>query len=407
MGGEGGMILLGSFLHREELAELLGRALEDRFTSEDARRIKVLVNLNAYAARTWSDAFATELFRDLHGTELASFPATCKGVLKDLIAENPATHSKRIDELLSKYRQFPEDFYRETPYDGMIFTMGDPPRYAGSRRIKRVRRIAEKSARRLIDYMYEQIRQRADELASERARRLGIPKDQLITPREEMAAEFHHAERRVLKSIREHLFVAAMPHFHIDDVVGIRILADPDLADRFEGWLSERDDLSIVDEKHFSGDFVGRNMVVAYRLPRALLKAREPDGENAERMISRGVAPDVESLRALYRRFLDEAEGHVRFEVLLIDYEQLVESEVGRSMHEGHVIDQRDNQVYRGRLATNVEALMNWLFAFALSPMTTFDGLPILMRGTYLPDYFDRIQRRLYESPQGQQGLTL
>jgi hypothetical protein len=408
-GFQGGknVILLGSFLHRDELDDLLGRALEDRFTAADARRLKVIVNLNAYAARTWSDAFATELFQALHGVELACSPATCKSALKDLIVANPPVHNRRVDELLTRYAQFPEDFYRETPYDGMIFTTDDPPRYGGSRRIKRVRRIAEKSARRLVDYMYDQIRQRADELASERARRLGIPKDQLITPVEEMAAEFTHAERRVLKSIREHLFVAAMPHFHIDDVVGIRVLADADLAERFDAWLGDRPDLSVVDEKRFSGDFVGRNMVLAYRLPLDRLRRAVPTGEHADRLISRGVAPDQATLEAEYLRFVDGAEGHVRFEVLLIDYEQLLESEIGRSMHEAHVLDQRENQVYKGRLATNVEALMNWLFAFALSPCTSFDELPIRMRGTYLPDYFDRIHRRLYELPHGQHGLTM
>ena len=155
------------------------------------------------------------------------------------------------------------------------------------------------------------------------------------------------------------------------------------------------------------GVLSGRNMVVAYRLPRERLRLAAPTGEHAERLISRGVAPDLASLNAVYRRFVDEAEGHVRFEVLLIDYEQLLESEIGRSMHEGHVLDQRENQVYKGRLATNVEALMNWLFAYALSQCTTFDSLPIQMRGTYLPDYFDRIHRRLYDPPHGQHGLTM
>jgi hypothetical protein len=401
------MIVLGSFLRREELAELLGRALEDRFTSEDALRLKALVNFNAFAARTWSELFAAELFRDLYAIQLPSRQASWKGTLKDLIASNPPVMNPRIEELLARYQQFPEDFYRDTPYDGTIFTVGEPPCYAGSRRIKRVRRIAEKSARRLVDYMYDQIRQRADELATERADRLGIPKDQLITSLEEMDAEFSHAERRVLKSIREHLFVAAMPHFHIDDVVGVRVLADPGLADRFQTWLADRRDLSIVDEKHFSGKFQGRNMVVAYRLPLDRLRGVVPSGDAAERMISRGVASSVPELQSMYLEFLNRSEGHVRFEVLLIDYEHLLESEIGRSMHEAHVLEQRENQVYKGRLASNVEALMNWLFAFALSPSTTFDELPIVMRGTYLPDYFDRIHRRLYDYPHGPHGLTM
>lgn len=401
------MILLGSFLHHEELAEILGRALEDRLFPEDARRLKLLINLNSFAIRSYSTLFATELFREIFGSGVGTVAATEKSVMKDLIVGNPHYLNPRIIELIDGYQRFPEDYYRETPYDGMLFTTGDPPRYQGSRRIKRIRRIAEKSARRLIDYIYEQIRQRADELAAERARHLGIPKERLVTPEAEMAAEFAHAERRVLKSIRDDLFVAAMPYFHIDDVMGIRIVVTEESARLFDDYLASRPDLSIVDEKRFSGDFRGRNMVVAYRLPTDAMLAELPDDVFCANMVSRGVAASGSEIHALYRKFVTSAEGYVRFEILLIDYEQLLESEIGRSMHEDHVRAQRDAQVYTGRLAQNTEALMYFLFAFALSNRGDFGEMPIKLRGTYLPDYFERVQRRLYGLPSGALSLTM
>jgi hypothetical protein len=401
------MILLGSFLHRQELADIIGRALEARLRPEDAFRLKVLVNLNSYALRLYSSTLAESIFRDVVGTDVAQLRAHTKGELKDLIASNPPYVTSRIDDLVQRYRKFPEDYYRETPYEGVAFTVGDPPRYVGSRRIKRIRRIAEKCSRRIVDYLIEQVRQRADELAAERARRVGVSKEQLITPPDEMAEEYRHAERRVMKSVREGLFAAAMPQFYIDDGVGIRIVASAASSPGIDEYLRGRPDLTVVDEKRFSGRYSGRNMVMAWRLPRDALALHVPD-EAAERvLLARGVAPNRHALLDRWSDFVLTAEGHVRFEVALIDYEALLESEIGRSMHEEHILELREMPQYRGRLAQNVESLMLFLFAYALSSATTLDELPIRLNGTYLPDYIDSVLRPLYDQGAGVVGLTM
>lgn len=399
------MILLGSLLHHEELAHLLGRALEDRFGAGDAARLKVIINLNSYVVRLYADLFADRLFRDVVGEGMRTSSAHTKGELKDLVVACPPYTNTRIDELVTRYRRFPEDYYRETPYEGLVFTAGSPPGYVGSRRIKRIRRIAEKCARRLIDYMVEQIRRRADELAVERALRLGIPKDKMITPHEEMVAEFAHAERRVLKSIRDGLLVAGMPQFFLDDVVGIRILTTPENAQRVDDYLASCTDLSIVDEKRFSGDFSGRNRVVVWRLPREELLARVPGEAVCDALVARGVESEPRRIAALYEEFIRSDAGHVRFEILTLDYEQLLESEIGRSMHEDHIRAQRERVEYTGRLAQNVESLMIYLFAFAQSSATTMTEMPIKLRGTYLPDYLASLLRDLYAPNAGNLGL--
>jgi hypothetical protein len=235
---------------------------------------------------------------------------------------------------------------------------------------------------------------------------LGIPRDQLITPPEEMAEEFAHAERRVLKAIRDGLFAAAMPQFYIDDVVGIRILATPANAQRVDDYLASCTDVSIVDEKRFSGDFNGRNSVVVWRLPQEELLAHPPSAALSDALLARHVAADHERLGALYRDFIRSDAGHVRFEILTLDYEQMLESEIGRSMHEDHIRAQRDKVEYTGRLAQNVEALMVYLFAFAQSSSLEMRESPIKLRGTYLPDYLHSLLRELYAPNAPHIGLT-
>ncbi len=401
------MVLLGSMLHREELADILGRAIEDRLEPHDPARLKRIVNLNSYAMRRWSTIFATRLFEAVRGSDVQTVSVRTKGELKDLIIANPYYLTPRIETLINRYRRYPEDFYRETPYEGLIFVQGDPPRYVGSRRIKRVRRVAEKCARRLIDYLFEQIRRRADELADERARHHGIPKELLITPPEEMAAEFQHAERRVLKSIRQGQFLATMPQFFIDDVVGIRVLVSPEVAPRVQEYLDSHPDLGVVDEKRFSGNFVGLNRVLSYRFPADEVVKEPPSDAACDVLVQRKVAADAGEARRLCRDFVLSGEAEVRFEILLINFEELMESEVGRSMHEEHILEQRDKQEYRGRLARNIEALMAFLFAFALSPKAMFDRLPIHVGGSYLDDYLDSVMRSLFSCTTGTLGLTL
>ncbi len=388
------MVLLGSMLHREELADILGRAIEDRLEPDDPTRLKRIVNLNSYAMRVWSTHFAVRLFEAVRGPDVQTVSVRAKGELKDLVVANPYYLTPRIETLINRYKKYPEDFYRETPYEGLLFVQGEPPRYVGSRRIKRVRRVAEKCARRLIDYLFEQIRRRADELAEERARHHGIPRELLITPPDEMVAEFQHAERRVLKSIREGQFLVTMPQFFIDDVVGIRVLVSPEVAPRVEEYLATHPDLAVVDEKRFSGNFVGLNRVLSYRLPVDEVVKEPPPSAACEVLVQR-------------REFVPTGEGEVRFEILLINFEELMESEVGRSMHEEHILEQREKQEYRGRLARNIEALMAFLFAFALSPRPTFERLPIQVGGSYLDDYLDSVMRSLFSCTTGTLGLTL
>jgi hypothetical protein len=306
-----------------------------------------------------------------------------------------------MEAMIAHYRRFPEDYYRETPFEGRIYYLGDGDgrTYVLSSRAKRMRRIAEKSARRIIEYIFREIQRRADELAEQRAWQLGIPKDRLITPVEQQIEEFAHAERRLIKAIRTGKVVdgprADLP---INDVAGVKVITDFVPLDRLRRFFDEGRRIEVLEEQKHEGRYNATNFVVRWRLDREQLLAQAPDDRVAGILISRGVAtPD--SLGDVYREFVRTADEHVNVEVIAASYQEMMESEIGRAMHENRIIEQRRAQGYRGHLAKNVEYLVEYALAFAMSPMRTIPDVPLRVWVKYMPDTFDDALKQLWGIP--------
>jgi hypothetical protein len=394
------MLYIESFVHRVRLAEVVSRWVVNRPRPEDARRIKEIVNFNSYIARIWVDRLATSLLEELWGKTPKSFACKTKGQLKDFLVQNPRYTTPRIDELVSRYRAFPEDYYRDSPLDGRVYFAEESGRqvYVGSTRIKRFRRIAEKGSRQIVDYMYERIRSSADALAEERARRLGIAKDQLITPQEEQVAEFMRAERRLLEMIRQGEIQNEFPILSIPDVVGIKLIAEGSQYDQLLESLRRDERCKLLEVEHHTGRYNAINMRVAYTIPRELLAARPPVGRVVKIFNYRGF--NSEDLVARYQTFLDSAEDHVLLEIIVSDYPEFLESEIGRSMHEERIFEQRSKRDYNSHLATNVLFLMDLILSLCLSPYAgPVTDVPIKLWVKYMPDTLDRLVRRLYNIP--------
>jgi hypothetical protein len=86
-------------------------------------------------------------------------------------------------------------------------------------------------------------------------------------------------------------------------------------------------------------------------------------------------------------------------ELILSTFADMVESELGNSLHEERIVAQRDTKVYRGYIPMNVEFLIEYLFAVGASPHIHIGRLPIKLWGRYLPDtVIDQI-RALYKMP--------
>ena len=180
-------------------------------------------------------------------------------------------------------------------------------------RIKRSQRIVEKVARRLVDSIFDRIREGAGDLAEERAVRQGLPVDQLVTSHEEMVAEFEHAERRVTKGAKQGTLFDELDVLPIPDVVGIKLIIEPPRYPVLLDLLRNEGDCRLVEEEHHRGQYNATNLRVALRLPRSLLAAQPPSGLAAEVLRQRGLGEDIEPA---YQAFLDGAEDEVGVEII-------------------------------------------------------------------------------------------
>jgi hypothetical protein len=391
------MMRIDSFIHRSSLSEVISRWMVDTPAPGDVMRLKTIVNLNWYIARLWVDFVACDILEAFHGIPPIRYQAGTKGQLKDFAVTHPPYTTARIEEMRLRYNQFPEDFYRDAPIDGMIYAarIGGDEQLIGSSRIKLFRRIAEKGSRRIIDFMLNHIRASADILAEGRARSLGISKAQLITSPERMAEEFSQAESRILKGIKNGTFKPQSLELEIPDVAGVKTIIEPRDYRRFRNLLAVTPGLTIAEEEHHSGNYNAINLKVAYVLPKERILA-EPPNEAYLRLLSyRGFnAADV---GRQYREFVESGEDEVRFEMIVAGFQEFLESEIGRSMHEERIQAQRAREDYNGHLATNIRYLMNFILSLCLSPWNEdLQEIPIKLWVKYMPDSIDRVMRRLY-----------
>jgi hypothetical protein len=393
------MITINGFLHRDVLSDIIRRWMYDEAQPSDAEWVARLVHFNhAYVSR-YLDFFSMRVFRELH-PQFFSRTVQIKGDLKDALVTDPPCRNERIDELLLDYRQNPGRFYRETPFHGTLyFTRRDGcAAYIGSSRIKRVRRLAEKSARRIIDRIFDRIKDHAATLADERARLLGIPRESLVTAPADMEEEFLIAEKRLLDDLREKRPIAEDGGpLAINDVAGLKVVLEPHEQRKLIELLGRFPDCEIVEEERHAGRYNATNLLIRFRPPREELLTRPLESEVLSIMRKRGISPN--EANQAFAEFVRSGEETVLLEIIFSDYQEMLESEIGRCIHEDRIIEQRLRQQYRGPLARNIEYLLEYLFVFPTSPRRELDELPIKIWNRYLPDYFDEILKQLFGIP--------
>jgi len=391
------MIRMNGFLHRDRLAAIIDHWIMARpELMQEVDDLKWIVNFNAYAGLGILHAFAHKVFSMLDGEPIRCERTITKGQMKDLFIRNPPRSSTRIEEMIDRYRRYPQDFYRETPVNGLVYfrNAGDG-RLLGSARVKRLRRIAEKSGRYLIDFIFQEIKAQAEVLAAERAVQLGIPVQRLNTSKEEQISEFIHAERRILKAIRLGQIASPPPELPINDILGFKAVIETSDIDQVIDRIGGCPNIALQERETLNGYYNATNLIVRFRWPREEMLKRSPSKEVLSVFRKRGCPRDTTKA---YKNFIEGAEDEVAVEVSLISYEEMLESEIGRSMHEDRILTQRQDQQYQGSLARNIEYLLDYLFRFALSSTKELNEVPIQLWVRYMPDYIDQILHRLYNS---------
>jgi hypothetical protein len=391
------MINIISYLHRDELSDLIRRWMYNQPAPDDADHLARIVLFNHEYVSRYLLTFAGELFWKLHGSNLLTRTITRKGELKDLIVLHPTYRNDRIDDLIRQYRERPGRFYRETPFWGTLFLRDEQgwESYVGSTRIKRIRRLAEKSARIITDQIFRTIQNQADALADERARRLGVSRVQLVTPPEVMIEEFLQAENRILEQLAHNEPLENMPLLKINDVAGIKVIVEDDRYSDFLDSVRDLDSCEVIEEESHQGIYNATNLIVRIQpSPDAILDGDLSDEHMLNILGQRGLTP--RQSKAAFRDFVLTGESSVYLEIIVINYQENLESEIGRCIHEDRIIEQRQGKQYRGHLAKNIEYLMEYLFTFPASGQIELGELPIKLWNRYLPEYFDEVMKQLF-----------
>ena len=152
-----------------------------------------------------------------------------------------------------------------------------------------------------------------------------------------------------------------------------------------------------MEEERHDGRYNATNLIIRFRPPREEILARPLGPGILNIMQGRGFSAG--EANQSFAEFVRSGEGDVLLEIIFSDYQEMLESEIGRCIHEDRIIEQRLRQQYRGPLARNIQYLLEYLFAFPASHQQELGDLPIKIWNRYLPDYFDEILKQLFRIP--------
>jgi len=390
---------LSSFIHRDDIFDIVERWLLGRLQPDDGLRITQILICDGFVLGRTLESMTKTFLHMVHGASFKQERIQFKGQLRDAICSSLQDGNTRTRQLVRLYQTNPEFFYREAPINGVI-CQDDKGRLLGLYRIKRPRRIAEKANRYVANWIFRLVQNRAREMARERARKHNVPLAELITPKKLMDLEFISAEKDIAQRFKDNHIELDKSALKIHDVGGIKIVAKQEELDKLEQDLSVHPNIRVISRESFSGNYQAVSLIIEVPWSREHVCHSYNDQRAWQKFLDRGL-PETELKKGL-EQLLEAAKPTLKIELILSTYPDMVESELGNSLHEERIIAQRDNKVYQGYIPMNVEFLIEYLFALGTSPQVHIDHLPIKLWGRYLPDtVIDQI-RALYGMPQGE-----
>ena len=387
---------LSSFIHRDHLFDIAERWLLGRLEADDGLRVTQILICDGFVLGQTLEAMVKLLLELMHGEIFKQKRIQFKGQLRDAICTSPLDGNARIYELINLYNTNPEFFYREAPINGSIYINGEN-RLLGLYRIKRPRRIAEKANRYVANWIFQLVQNRAKDMAGERARDLNVPLENLITPKNLMDTEFVMAEKDIAKMFRDNDIRLDKSALQIHDVGGIKLIANTEKLSLLERELSDQPNIRVNDRESFSGDYQATSLVIEVVWDADFVCRRYMDLRAWRKYLNRGLS-ETELKKGL-EPLLEGSQPTLKLELILSTFPDMVESELGNSLHEERIVAQRDNKLYRGYIPMNVEFLIEYLLAVGISPHTNIERLPIKIWGRYLPDTVIDYIRALHGMP--------
>jgi len=385
-------MFLTGLTHRRQLFNVAKRWLVDRPRPGDGRAVTELFIYDGLLSIPPARQFMTQMYTDVFEGPPVWEGIRYKHELRERALEAIGEPTPRQYEMMECYHANPEAFFRRMPIDGAMVFAPDG-RMIGGIRIKRPRRVAEKASRRLAGYLGDLIRTRAEELASIRARRLGLEIGDLPADPEAEQREFIEAETWLSDQFRHGTIRIPTDAVHIDDVLGFKVIGSPTELQRAEQFIHRSRGVDLVEREEHVGAYKAVNLLLDLALPSEESIIKQYRGIDWSFAGRRGLEP--EELGSRFPTFVRGAARRVRIELILTTFDEFLESELGRCIHEFRILAQREARDYRGRMAKNAEFIIEYLLTAAFSPTTHIEEIPIKMWGQYLPETLSYATRRL------------
>jgi hypothetical protein len=375
---------ISAFLHKDELFEITNRWLSNRLEPDDALEITRIITYDSFVAWERLLLFIKELNKFL--PNLVHFKKIdTKKELKDFICNGATIQTDRSRQLISRYRNSPELYYIGAPIKALAFhDEGD--QITAMCRFKRVKRIAEKASRYALLHITDQVRDTATQLA------LKNGSDPITFPKFLAQAEKAH-----LAQIRNQGLSLPAPIMTIKDVLGLKIIKNGVAEDFLEKQITRIPGATIIEKEIHSGNYNAIHYVVELTIDFDYMIERFKGQRQESAYRYRGLPA---SLSDDFQQFLRSGSVTVQVDLIFTSLDELIESEIGRSMHETHIFKQRQQQKGFSNIPINIEYIIEYLIAVGMSPTTHIEELPIKVWGRYLPDALSYNVRKLYNLPE-------
>ncbi|MHC1745141.1 MAG: hypothetical protein AB9873_19220 [Syntrophobacteraceae bacterium] len=387
---------LTSFIHREELFDIVERWFCHRPESNDALRLTEILISDGFVIGETLHVLADHFLGAISNETTRKCCIQFKGELRDTICRSTRGITPRVQELFAEYRKNPDFFYREAPING-VMCLDETGHLVALYRVKRPRRIAEKANRRIASWFFHTVQDAARHMAEERASRSGIPIELLLTPEIEMVREFVEAEKEIAQAFGQGTIKLDRAPMSISDVGGIKVIADEEQLTRLLTVITGDPTLTIVEMENHRGSYEANSMILDVVWDPEWICRRFMETRAWEKYGNRGIP--TEQLKKGIEPLLLGAQPNLKVELILATFPNMVESELGNSIHEQRIITQRQDKVYKGYIPMNVEFLLGYLFAVGFSPVVEMGELPFRLWGRYLPDTLVSHVRRLNRIP--------
>jgi len=384
---------LTSLIQRDRLFQLASRWFAGQVEPQDGHFLTEVFIYEQPIIAPIMLQIMREIYQEIYPGLVHVRRVTSKDELRQAIIDSSPEPDDRAAHLFQHFQMFPEEYFPHTPVD-LILASTESGALIGMTRFKSIRRIADKASRRIIDRLAGEIRSTARSLSELRAREAGIPLDQLASSSELMAHDFIRAEQIVSRSFETADILLTPKDIHIDDVVGFKFIGSVSQLETIQEAIVQHPKIRIAELELHLGDYKDTNLLIDFQLPPAGIiidRLRERDWSH---VVCRGLDPAV--VQQDLPEYVENGARSIRAEVILTTFEELVESEFGRSIHEERIIRQRNNLSYSGRIAQNASYLIEYMLMLALSPRVEVGDLPIKMWGRYLPEMVNSIIWNLF-----------